>query len=430
MNKASMPQPQPLSAHHHLSPKQSHHQPQGQPQQTPTTSQSGQSPGINSSSAVIPQQQQQYAPLQTPSTEQTLQEPQQPVPQKSNTNQVTSGGLNGTPVSANEGRRISCEDIQLVQNLIERCLQLYMNESEVISTLSYQAKIEPGFTGLVWQKLEEQNPEFFKAYYTRLKLKKQIMLFNHLLEQQVQLMQLCPTKSPVTSLQNGVHPPPVHHMPIGYPLPPQPLLAAPSHPHMVSVPASSQSPSLRTGPPMTEPFTLGRGSSGTNGAEDMVSEAHLVLPRDSCVSTANCDLAMSSATMLHGIPAFPFTAMGNPADIGIDVPANMHLDTSFTASDTHAQNGIGTFQIPTDADTGSVRESLGLLGQLPRNFSLSDLTAELTSSSDILGSYSGSPFLTSDADVYIRSPDKDGLDEKMLDHMTDPLNYEDFMEEK
>lgn len=61
----------------------------------------------------------------------------------------------------------------------------------------------------VWQKLEEQNPEFFKAYYTRLKLKKQIVLFNHLLEQQVQLMQKMRliSKTPLT-MQNGVHPVP------------------------------------------------------------------------------------------------------------------------------------------------------------------------------------------------------------------------------
>jgi hypothetical protein len=61
----------------------------------------------------------------------------------------------------------------------------------------------------VWQKLEEQNPEFFKAYYTRLKLKKQIVLFNHLLEQQVQLMRkmrLLQTAPP--QMQNGMHPAP------------------------------------------------------------------------------------------------------------------------------------------------------------------------------------------------------------------------------
>lgn len=35
-----------------------------------------------------------------------------------------------------------------VQNLIERCLQLYMNQKEVVETLLAQAKIEPGFTEL------------------------------------------------------------------------------------------------------------------------------------------------------------------------------------------------------------------------------------------------------------------------------------------
>ena len=38
------------------------------------------------------------------------------------------------------------------------CLQ-----NEVVSILQQQAKIEPGFTQLVWQKLEEQNPEFFRS---------------------------------------------------------------------------------------------------------------------------------------------------------------------------------------------------------------------------------------------------------------------------
>ena len=132
------------------------------------------------------------------------------------------------------GKKVSTQDIQLVQNLIERCLQMYMSQREVRSrlsirstvssetmvarntgspdgmhycflheptrhkrevcmqvvyTLQQQAKVEPGFTQLVWQKLEEQNPDFFKAYYTRLKLKDQIVLFNHLLEQQVAMFQ-------------------------------------------------------------------------------------------------------------------------------------------------------------------------------------------------------------------------------------------------
>ncbi len=61
-------------------------------------------------------------------------------------------------------------------------------QAEVVVSLEEQASIERGFTALVWQKLEEQNEDFFRAYYTRLKLKDQIVLFNHLLEQQVQMV--------------------------------------------------------------------------------------------------------------------------------------------------------------------------------------------------------------------------------------------------
>lgn len=78
--------------------------------------------------------------------------------------QQASGSLAGTSA---EPRKISTADVQLVQNLIERCLQLYMSQREVVFTLNQQAKIEPNFTLLVWQKLEEQNPDFFRAYYTR-----------------------------------------------------------------------------------------------------------------------------------------------------------------------------------------------------------------------------------------------------------------------
>lgn len=84
---------------------------------------------------------------------------------------------------------VSTEDIQLVQNLIEKCLQLYLTKDEVVSVLREQATIDPEFTQLIWSKLEEQNPDFFKCYYTRLKLKAQIVMFNHLLEQQVQVIQ-------------------------------------------------------------------------------------------------------------------------------------------------------------------------------------------------------------------------------------------------
>lgn len=44
--------------------------------------------------------------------------------------------------------KISANDIQLVQNLIERCLQSYYNEPEIIESLYMNDNIEPGFTSL------------------------------------------------------------------------------------------------------------------------------------------------------------------------------------------------------------------------------------------------------------------------------------------
>uniref|UniRef100_A0A0D3EL57 Angiotensin-converting enzyme 2 n=1 Tax=Oryza barthii TaxID=65489 RepID=A0A0D3EL57_9ORYZ len=147
------------------------------------------------------------------------------------------GGDSGSlSIASNDNRKVSREDIELVQNLIERCLQLYMNKGEVVRTLSTRARIEPGFTTLVWQKLEEENSEFFRAYYIRLKLKRQIILFNHLLQHQYNLMKYpAPPNVPLAPMQNGMHPMPVNNLPMGYPVLQQPMMPAPGQPHIDSM---------------------------------------------------------------------------------------------------------------------------------------------------------------------------------------------------
>lgn len=58
----------------------------------------------------------------------------------------------------------------------------------------------------VWQKLEEENQEFFKAYYLRLVVMQQITEFNRLLERQFNLMnQLQPTAAASIPNSNGSH---------------------------------------------------------------------------------------------------------------------------------------------------------------------------------------------------------------------------------
>eukprot|EP01111_Echinosteliopsis_oligospora_P018201 TRINITY_DN8203_c0_g1_i2.p1 TRINITY_DN8203_c0_g1~~TRINITY_DN8203_c0_g1_i2.p1 ORF type:complete len:206 (-),score=48.54 TRINITY_DN8203_c0_g1_i2:213-830(-) len=107
-----------------------------------------------------------------------------------------------------DNNKISANEIQSVQNHIERCLKLYMNQNEVITALSVHANIPPGFTSLVWHKLEEQNPEFFKAYQVRLRAKEQITAFNFLVSQQFQALE----KSNPGYFQTG--PPPPNNNPI------------------------------------------------------------------------------------------------------------------------------------------------------------------------------------------------------------------------
>lgn len=58
----------------------------------------------------------------------------------------------------------------------------------------------------VWQKLEEENREFFRAYYLRLMVKQQIIEYNRLLEQQARLMhQLHSTGVSSIPTSNGSH---------------------------------------------------------------------------------------------------------------------------------------------------------------------------------------------------------------------------------
>lgn len=62
---------------------------------------------------------------------------------------------------------------------------------------------------LVWNRLEQENAGFFKAYYTKLVLKKQIAQFNELLENHHNLLSYAaPLEAPLAPMQEGIQ-----HMP-------------------------------------------------------------------------------------------------------------------------------------------------------------------------------------------------------------------------
>ncbi|XP_057983797.1 uncharacterized protein LOC131168416 isoform X2 [Malania oleifera] len=321
-------------------------------------------------------------------------------------------------MSSGEVRRVSRQDIQLVQNLIERCLQLYMNQKEVVATLLDQAKIEPGFTELVWQKLEEENQEFFKAYRLRLMVKQQIIVFNKLLEKQVELMhQICPTGVASMSLTNGSHIPQMHQSSACY---------APGHTGPPLKPENMHDP---IGSSLPNAFTNGGSSLHTSmhASVDMSAPARIDVPPD-LLSTQSSNMGMmqgingvmiKSETGYAGSSPFMFGADGNVLETR---PA---IGDGSVASFSSVESSSQPLNEPLlDADTSS----FGFLGQIPRNFSLSDLTADFSQSSDILESYSRSPFLASDTDNFLDSRERGEHqgDSKRLDTISEGLSYEDF----
>lgn len=316
--------------------------------------------------------------------------------QHNNTVEAPVPDSGSVSISSNDNRKVSREDIELVQNLIERCLQLYMNRDEVVKTLLNRARIDPGFTTLVWQKLEEENADFFRAYYIRLKLKKQIILFNHLLEHQYHLMKYpVPPKLPVgPPIHNGVHPMPVNNLPMGYPVLQQPQMPAPGQHHMD--PMGMSSCHVVNGVPAPSNFHPMRMNSGN---ESMVMDSNAggvtPVPVNGAISPMS-DLPISP-TSVASSGHFPFTA-SELSGMGVDTSA---LDTAFT-SDVASSVGL---HLPPD--NGNSRS----LGQIPWNFSLSDLTADLSNLGDLgaLGNYPGSPFLPSDSDLLLDSPEQEDI---------------------
>ncbi|CAJ1950398.1 unnamed protein product [Sphenostylis stenocarpa] len=302
--------------------------------------------------------------------------------------------------TSNDSKKVSRQDIEFVQNLIERCLQLYMNKDEVVKTLLTRAKIDPGFTTLVWQKLEEENADFFRAYYIRLKLKKQILLFNHLLEHQYHLMKCpMPAKVPLAPIQNGIHPMPVNNLPMGYPVLQQPPMQATGQPHLDSMGCGISSCHVVNGVPAPGNF---HHPIRMNSGNDMVMDhsapdmAPVIPPNGTMSSVSEMPV---SPTSVASSGHFPFTA-SEISGMGADASA---LDTAFT-SDVASSVGL---QLASDGGNGISRS----LDQIQWNFSLSDLTADLPNLGDLgaLGNYPGSPFLPSDSDILLESPDQQDI---------------------
>lgn len=302
-------------------------------------------------------------------------------------------------MSSGDIRKVSRQDIQLVQNLIERCLQLYMNQKEVVSTLLDQAKIEPGFTELVWQKLEEENQEFFKAYRLRLMVKQQIVIFNKLLERQVELMrQIPPSGVASMSISNVSH---ITMQQNSVCNTTGPALKPENMHHQIN---SSMHNAFLNGGPSLQP--------SIPTAVDISSHARRIDVQPDTLPTHSSSMGM--VPVLNGVMVKSEAgyAGGHPfmfnADSAVLETRPTIGDGSVASYSSVESNSLPLNEQNLDADISS----FGFLGQIPRNFSLSDLTADFSQSSDILESYPRSPFLNQG-------------DNSRLDAIAEGMSFED-----
>ncbi|XP_073027976.1 uncharacterized protein [Primulina eburnea] len=324
-------------------------------------------------------------------------------------------------VSSNDDKKVSREDIELVQNLIERCLQLYMNKNVVVKTLLNRARIDPRFTNLVWQKLEEENPNFFRAYYIRLKLKQQIISFNNLLAHQYHMMKYpVSPKVPLAPMQNGIHPVPgkllenvpsfpfflelsaANNLPVGYPVMQQPSLAATGKPHIDPMGYPTTSCHIVNGIPAPGDYLPVPMNPGNDTAMDTYgADVSPIMPPSNSIPSMS-DMPVSP-TSVSSTSHFPFNA-SEISGMEVDTSA---LDTAFT-SDVASSVEL---HLPPENRAENSRDFLRSLDHIPWNFSLSDLTADLSNLEDLgaLGNYPGSPFLASDSDILLDSAEQDDI---------------------
>ncbi|KAK6142737.1 hypothetical protein DH2020_023085 [Rehmannia glutinosa] len=262
----------------------------------------------------------------------------------------------------------------------------------------------------VWQKLEEENADFFRAYYIRLKLKKQIILFNHLLEHQYHVMKYpVPPKVPLAPVQNGVHPMPVNNLPMGYPITQQLPIPVTGQPHIDAMGYSTSTCHIVDGFPAQGNFLPVRMNSGNDSMAIDTSTADVspIMPPNGAMSSIS-EMPVSP-TSLASSGHFPFNTASEISGIGVD---SSPLDTAFT-SDVASPVGL---QLPSDNGTGISRDSLRSFDEIPWDFGLSDLTADLSNLGDLgaLGNYPGSPFLPSDSDILLDSPEQEDIVEEFF----------------
>ncbi|XWS43060.1 hypothetical protein CRYUN_Cryun16bG0069000 [Craigia yunnanensis] len=249
-------------------------------------------------------------------------------------------------------------------------------------------------------------------------VKQQIMEFNKLLEQQVQLMHQIHSTG-VSSISNSNGP----HMPL---MPQNSSCYAPENTGQALKQENMQHP---MGSSLPNVFTNGNSSlhAGMHAPIELSTHASRIDAPPAMLSTPSSNMGLmqgingkiiKSEAGYSGSSAYMFDAESNVLEARPTIG-----DTSFSSVESSTQ----PLNEPLlDADISS----LGLLSQILPNFSFSDITADFSLSSDILESYPRSPFLATDNENFLDSRERQHQgDNRRLDTISEGLNYEDFRNE-
>jgi len=197
----------------------------------------------------------------------------------------------------------------------------------------------------------------------------------------------------------------VNNMPMGYPVLQQPGMAAPGQPHVSPMACGPPSSHVVNGIPAPGGYHPIGMNSG-NGI--MENKTHEIARAATAGSAISCEMAMSPSSAMSSNNHVSFT----PSEISGMCVDETAANATFGAD---VSNG-GPLQIGPDAADGSS------LGQQIWDFSLSVLSADLTNLGDLsaLENYSGNPFLPSDSDLLLESPDHDDIVEYFADAIDGP----------
>ncbi|XP_060174217.1 uncharacterized protein LOC132604640 isoform X1 [Lycium barbarum] len=267
----------------------------------------------------------------------------------------------------------------MVQNRIELCLRHYMSRKEAVNTLFIQDKIEPRFTALVWQKLEEENQEFFQAYHLKLMVKEQIMEFNRLLAEQVKMTHESPLHQNLAccAVEN-----------VGYA--PRPELMHGSIPTSLPNSLSNCRSAVLSCMQTTDDISAQSRKIDVARNTLLAQSSNMGMRRtmDGKIIKAEPNYANNSHFTFGAHSSFleSRSALGDPSF------------PSFTSVQSNSQ--LLNRPLP-DAET----TSFGFLEEIPQNFGLSDLSTDFNSS-DILESYSRPPFLATDTGNFLHPNDR------------------------